>query len=670
MAFEKKPAPWHNPGIEPSSDLKMTGWKAGMKPPADYFNWQWNRTYEAIKELQEKASEIKTINNNLPDEDGNINVEIDYSKSAKNEDFENHVSAKIYNSEVHGVRVRNGVIEYWNGSEWLIGQIGEGLDGLPISPVAKLTARAGNGRVFLSWKDPDNLQINGLDLSSWGSTRIVRKTNSYPINENDGVVVVSNSVRNQYLSTPFIDENLVNGVTYFYAAFPQNMDGQVTRSNYQRAQATPITNIIEEPDFDVEKEQLKVSWDPTTLWYDDTLKISGGTFQVHVMQDLAGYWRQGHLSYHVNGDPWHVDTPLPLSNQVEFKRHDLSNLFPFNMIRPVLMKNGKIVTELSKNDYSKNIYGETVDIYSGDAGDVMIEIPKIFFVIGERYGDGTGLRVLLKRERGQSILPFNPIGHKSGAKEKDYVYIGAYMGSNVNGKLRSLSGRQVETRKTVDEYRSMANNNGTGYGIMNYNQYMMMILLYLFYEGDFTPNRYPQSTVRNEQYTGRSTGTTDKVGLNAPKIGSPRENRHYKQWYHYNRVKLFGIEDLYGGYNTWLDGIRSDANCNYLIGSKDFNEQGIGYSLVKSSFSSNGHHIQYPVERPSSLDLNHFLLPLNTYEGIEGGAFSRKLSLSPNKPFITGVGNPTGTFFDFIFTDYVETDPALVSYSGARLIYF
>ena len=57
MAFEKELPKWENQGVEPPESKKATGWEAGEKPPADYFNWQWNRTYEALKELQVKAAE-------------------------------------------------------------------------------------------------------------------------------------------------------------------------------------------------------------------------------------------------------------------------------------------------------------------------------------------------------------------------------------------------------------------------------------------------------------------------------------------------------------------------------------------------------------------------------------------------------------------------------------
>ncbi|HIE6629562.1 hypothetical protein [Bacillus luti] len=62
MANFTKPLPeWKSKGVEPPTDLKNTGWKAAQRPPAAYFDWFFNRTYEALKELQEGATQKVTL---------------------------------------------------------------------------------------------------------------------------------------------------------------------------------------------------------------------------------------------------------------------------------------------------------------------------------------------------------------------------------------------------------------------------------------------------------------------------------------------------------------------------------------------------------------------------------------------------------------------------------
>lgn len=57
MSFEKKVPEWNAAGTEPPSSLKESGFTPGYKPPAEYFNWFWNRVSECLKELQEMKPE-------------------------------------------------------------------------------------------------------------------------------------------------------------------------------------------------------------------------------------------------------------------------------------------------------------------------------------------------------------------------------------------------------------------------------------------------------------------------------------------------------------------------------------------------------------------------------------------------------------------------------------
>ncbi|KAA0766393.1 chitobiase/beta-hexosaminidase C-terminal domain-containing protein [Bacillus sp. SH5-2] len=62
MAEFKKSLPiWNATGVEPPLSKAERGWKVDERPPADYMNYLQNRTYEAIKELQENAVHKETI---------------------------------------------------------------------------------------------------------------------------------------------------------------------------------------------------------------------------------------------------------------------------------------------------------------------------------------------------------------------------------------------------------------------------------------------------------------------------------------------------------------------------------------------------------------------------------------------------------------------------------
>jgi len=52
MSFEKTVPEWNAAGTEPPSSLKTSGFTAGYKPPAPYFNWFWYSVSQCLTELQ------------------------------------------------------------------------------------------------------------------------------------------------------------------------------------------------------------------------------------------------------------------------------------------------------------------------------------------------------------------------------------------------------------------------------------------------------------------------------------------------------------------------------------------------------------------------------------------------------------------------------------------
>ena len=58
-----------------------------------------------------------------------------------------------------------------------------------------------------------------------------------------------------------------------------------------------------------------------------------------------------------------------------------SDKYPFNKIRPCLVKNGAVVGYLNPDNYAQFEDGTAADITSGAAGDVMVEIPIFYYKI-------------------------------------------------------------------------------------------------------------------------------------------------------------------------------------------------------------------------------------------------------------------------------------------------
>ena len=105
---------------------------------------------------------------------------------------------------------------------------------IPLDPCTNLECVAGNAQVELTWTDPLNKYATPEGevaedpdqlVSVWHHTVVIRKVGSAPVGIDDGIVVVSSEVKNQYQSTAYVDTGLVNDTTYYYGVFAINEDG-------------------------------------------------------------------------------------------------------------------------------------------------------------------------------------------------------------------------------------------------------------------------------------------------------------------------------------------------------------------------------------------------------------------------------------------------------------
>ena len=128
---------------------------------------------------------------------------------------------------------------------------------IPLDACTNFSAEAGNAQVTLTWTDPldkyatpegETAQDPDQLVSVWDHTVLVRKTGSQPAGPNDGTVVVSSSVRNQYQSTAYVDSGLTNDTTYYYGVFAYNKDGVASSGAFVSATprlGTPIGELAE-----------------------------------------------------------------------------------------------------------------------------------------------------------------------------------------------------------------------------------------------------------------------------------------------------------------------------------------------------------------------------------------------------------------------------------------
>lgn len=210
--------------------------------------------------------------------------------------------------------------------------------------------------------------------------------------------------------------------------------------------------------------------------------------------------------------------------------------------KPCLFKNGKVVGYLNPNDYSKFEDGSSADITSGNAGDVMIEFPRRGIKISV---SSNTLTVSMTDE--QNDPNFKYYAHQRGTTSKKYFYIGAYL-APYNLDCRSISGKYPANYTTLNDLYHSAVKLGSGYGILAFHQWVFIQTMYIL---QFHGNLNSQSALGY----GMSGGGRDYANTG-------RSNDKGLCYGDTTVAKLFGIEDIYGNLNQWVNNIiTTDGGC-------------------------------------------------------------------------------------------------------------
>ena len=143
-----------------------------------------------------------------------------------------------------------------------------------LKTVTNLIARPDYNKIKLSWRDPSDVVIDGVTVTSWVGTKVVYKEDSYPTSPEDGTLLVDNTTRDQFTEEePIVIDNLRRGVRYYIALYPYDNKGNIGNDNVSRvnkvpkyARLTNITNIETTPS----NGTVRIRWkDPDDTVVDD-----------------------------------------------------------------------------------------------------------------------------------------------------------------------------------------------------------------------------------------------------------------------------------------------------------------------------------------------------------------------------------------------------------------
>ena len=246
--------------------------------------------------------------------------------------------------------------------------------------------------------------------------------------------------------------------------------------------------------------------------------------------------------------------------------------WPFNEIKPCLVKNRAVVGYLNPNNYLEFEDGTPADIVSGDAGDCMVEFPKMYLGMST---DAQGLTtVTITNDATVEGVYDDAFVYKGKSYSK--FYVGAFKGYILNRKLRSLSGKSPTVVETISYFRTAAQANGEGYEQTQWYQLMLRQALYIL----LFKNLNSQAAL-GAGYTGASSKTnTGGLNSNGVNYGSSSSSV---------QVKCMGIEDFWGNIFEWVDGIGAKNHTAYTTNG-NYNDNCDGYTAVKTiENSSLGH---------------------------------------------------------------------------------
>lgn len=302
----------------------------------------------------------------------------------------------------------------------------------------------------LTWQDPDDSIIDGVELATWGGTVIVRKVGEYPADQNDGTVVCTNLVRNQYAINGYEDTVEDEDAEYYYRAFPYTVNNvyNMSTANYFGAWVCGYMEL-------------------------DNESVPGQRYE--------------YLEENRNYNPCYMNFTSDLFNWGSWENHPLVN---WNNVKPCMVynsssgHNGEVAYYLDPNDHTK-VYGTetTSDIANTSfAGNAMVQFRKVFTKVITQ-NDEKGRRTYVYFSNVKLDSGFECYWCKrSDGTYNEYGYAPMYNGSSVNNILRSISGQTVINAQTAETEINRARANGDGWDTetMAMNQYLIRLFKLLF----------------------------------------------------------------------------------------------------------------------------------------------------------------------------------------------
>lgn len=325
---------------------------------------------------------------------------------------------------------------------------------LVTNPVTNIAVKKGNGKLSITWTDPED----NSDAAKWQDTTVRYKQGSIPTSATDGTLVVTETTRNQYQSTPLEITGLSNEKVYYITVFPRSVGGEYNTDVSQLVAGTPSQYSV----WTVKIDQNNSNPETCCTYADGAVGMTKGSSD---WDEIFGY-------------------------------------------KPCIMQDGVQVGKyLNPNNFAKYEDGGSATI-TDDIYDVMIEFPRMGLSITTDENDV----ITVSLTNNPNDPNFQYLAHKRGSVQKDKFYLGAYVATGSASRVGSNSGQAPLVSVNLTNFIAGAHNRGTGYEIMGFYQWTYIQALYVLKYG----NLNSQAALGKGYISGsaaQTTGVTDTEGM-------------------------------------------------------------------------------------------------------------------------------------------------------------
>lgn len=354
------------------------------------------------------------------------------------------------------------------------------------------------GRVRLQIELPKDTTINGQQLCTVSGAIIRKSSEGYPKDEFDGELLADIKENGD-----LYDTDVVIGNTYYYSAFPYTGQGVYNRSVKNRA-------------------SVKVQTYTYFFGYDLALSTQSPDTRVSYPDEVDNHDYAPAAMNFTNGVFGYGSWPSVAGEKF--------------MPRPCMLGyDGKVKEYLNENNYAKKTDGTNSNVANkAFRGNAMMEWPKIY----------------THREVVDGVYKFRcsdiPLGEDWDCWSNydiednviDHFYTPIYFGSNVSGRLRSISGQTNYVSNTAQTEVSLAMENGEDWYIEEaVDRFLIQDLLVMMAKSTETQTKFGYGRCASGNTSAIGQGTMNTKGLF---WGSTDQT---------SGVKVFGMENWWG--NIW-----------------------------------------------------------------------------------------------------------------------